>query len=120
MKQNNKRETGGAYERLAGEYLEKQGLCILEKNYRCSLGEIDLIARDGEYLVFVEVKYRTSFHQGYPVSAVNRNKQKKISRVARYYLLREVHSCEVPCRFDVVGIDRNGIHWIRNAFEEIV
>ena len=115
----NKRETGGCYEEIAAGFLEKQGLEILKKNYRCRLGEIDLIAMDGDYLVFVEVKYRTGFQQGYAVSAVNRNKQWRISRVANYFLMKEVHSCEIPCRFDVVGIDGNKIHWIRNAFEEI-
>ena len=56
----NKRRTGGCYEAAAAVYLEKQGLVILRKNYRCRSGEIDLIARDGRYLVFIEVKYRNT------------------------------------------------------------
>ena len=60
----NKRRTGGCYEAAAAAYLEKQGLVILRKNYRCRSGEIDLIARDGRYLVFIEVKYRNTAVSG--------------------------------------------------------
>ena len=67
----NKRQTGADQEVLAAVWLEKQGLRILEKNYRCRQGEIDLIARDGRYLVFVEVKYRKGIHTGHPSEAVD-------------------------------------------------
>ena len=67
----NTRSTGSCYERKAADYLKQQGLFILRYNYRCRFGEIDLIARDGEYLVFVEVKYRKDNSSGYSLAAVN-------------------------------------------------
>lgn len=113
---NNTRNTGTSYERKAAEYLEQQGLVILKHNYRCRQGEIDLIARDKEYLVFVEVKYRSQNRAGYSLDAVNPAKQKKISKVARYFLATEYHCTEIPCRFDVIGIDGGCLHWIKDAF----
>ena len=80
----NTRSTGSCYERKAADYLKQQGLFILRYNYRCRFGEIDLIARDGEYLVFVEVKYRKDNSSGYSLAAVNPAKQKTICKVARY------------------------------------
>ena len=74
----NTRSTGSCYERKAADYLKQQGLFILRYNYRCRFGEIDLIARDGEYLVFVEVKYRKDNSSGYSLAAVNPAKQKTI------------------------------------------
>ena len=113
---SNTRNTGTSYERKAAEYLEQQGLVILKHNYRCRQGEIDLIARDKEYLVFVEVKYRSQNRAGYSLDAVNPAKQKKISKVARYFLAAEYHCTEIPCRFDVIGIDGGCPHWIKDAF----
>ena len=113
---SNTRNTGTSYERKAAEYLEQQGLVILKHNYRCRQGEIDLIARDKEYLVFVEVKYRSQNRAGYSLDAVNPAKQKKISKVARYFLAAEYHCSEIPCRFDVIGIDGGCLHWIKDAF----
>lgn len=116
MKQNS-RKIGNLYERKAAEYLEKQGLTILERNYRCRQGEIDLIAQDKGYLVFVEVKYRSGKSAGDSLEAVDQRKQKVISEVARYYLAVKCHSSEIPCRFDVIGIDGERSSWIKNAFE---
>ncbi len=116
MKQN-KRKTGTIYETIAAEYLQEKGLAILERNFRCRMGEIDLIAKDGRYFVFVEVKYRSGRQSGYSIAAVNQTKQKTIVNVAKVYLLRKGASLETPCRFDVVGIDGNRIQWIPNAFE---
>lgn len=115
----NRRQTGARYENLAAEYLESRGLFILERNYRCRQGEIDLIARDGEFLVFVEVKYRQGKEKGTSLEAVDRRKQRQICRTARYYLACSVGSMDVSCRFDVVGIDgkEEKISWIKNAFD---
>ena len=88
----NTRSTGSCYERKAADYLKQQGLFILRYNYRCRFGEIDLIARDGEYLVFVEVKYRKDNSSGYSLAAVNPAKQKTICKVARYFLTVEYHN----------------------------
>lgn len=96
--------------------MREKGLKILEMNFRCRMGEIDLIARDGRYLVFVEVKYRSTGNQGGAVDAVGREKQRAISKVAAYYLLTHCKSMDIPCRFDVIGIEGEEIQWIQNAF----
>lgn len=113
----NQREIGSKYEHVAGNYLEQQGYKILEYNYRCRRGEIDMIAQDGEYLVFCEVKYRKGGMAGSAVEAVDVYKQRKLWKTAEYYLLR--HGLyHVPCRFDVIGIEDNRIDLVKNAFED--
>lgn len=115
LRQNNRR-TGAVYELAAGYYLEQQGYEILEYNYRCSRGEIDVIAKDGEFLVFCEVKYRRTGEKGSPLEAVDRRKQRTIYQCAEYYMIRN-HLKEIPCRFDVIGVEGNQITLIKNAFE---
>ena len=88
-----------------------------ERNFRCRSGEIDLVAQDGRYLVFIEVKYRKNGKSGSPFSAVGREKQRIISKVAMFYLIAHGYRELPPCRFDVVGIDGENIHWIKNAFD---
>lgn len=112
----NLRQRGAAYEALAAEYLVKEGYRIVTSNFRCRSGEIDLIAREGDTLVFVEVKYRADARGGGPFCAVNYGKQRRISRVAAFYLLRMGIPQDQPCRFDVVGITGHEIRLIRNAF----
>lgn len=111
----NKRSRGSEYEKKAAEYLKASGLRICEMNYRCRLGEIDIIARDGRYLVFAEVKYRMDTGKGFPQEAVDYRKQRKISQVADYYLMCK-GSMDIPCRFDVIAILGNEIRWIKDAF----
>ena len=82
----NCRQKGKFYERIAAAYLQEQGLEMIEQNFFCPIGEIDLIAREDTCLVFVEVKYRSSLQKGYPVEAVSFSKQKRIYRVAQWYL----------------------------------
>ena len=110
-------EIGRKYEEKAAELLEKQGYFILERNYRCKQGEIDLIGKEGEYLCFIEVKYRSGLSYGSPLEAVTKAKQRKISRTALYYLTKEGYPEDTPCRFDVVGISSDRAELIRNAFE---
>ena len=112
----NRRETGSRYEELAAASLIRMGFEILEQNYRCRLGEIDLIARDGRYLVFLEVKYRSSGLSGDPAEAVDRKKQRRIIQAARYYLLTHGLGEDTPCRFDVAAILGEEMHLIRDAF----
>lgn len=106
-------------ERLAASYITKQGYRIIRKNYKTRIGEIDLIAMDGDTLVFIEVKTRESLVYGHPHESVNRRKKSKISSVASLYLktLEEIP----PCRFDVVSVYSNGsrpeLEIIRDAFE---
>lgn len=113
----NKRTVGSTYEKLAGAFLEQNGYEILEYNFRCRLGEIDLIAKDEDYLVFAEVKYRKTAEQGTPALAVNRKKQQTISKVAAYYCLIHGMGEATPCRFDVVSVCGKEIKVIKNAFE---
>ena len=114
--QASSKRTGLYYETQAAAFLEKQGYKILERNFRCSAGEIDLIAREGEYLCFVEVKYRSKREAGTPEEAVDGKKQKRISRAALYYLMRQGLGDTTPCRFDVVGIRPEEIRVTKNAF----
>lgn len=114
----NKRQIGKEKERLAGAYLEKNGYKIIEYNYRCKQGEIDIIAKDEEYLVFCEVKYRSSAKSGTPFEAVDYKKQRIISRCALFYVTER--SMEyLPCRFDVVGVTDKDVQVLKNAFEYI-
>lgn len=114
----NKRETGARYERRAGAYLAEQGYEILEYNYRCRMGEIDIIARDGEYLVFCEVKYRSDDISGHPAEAVDFSKQRVISKCAMFYLTSHGLS-DTACRFDVVSYEGDTVTLFPNAFDYI-
>lgn len=114
----NNRETGSYYERMAGVYLTEKGYEILEYNYRCRLGEIDIIARDGDYLVFCEVKYRADDRKGTPAEAVDYAKQRAISKSALYYMTVNGID-EIPCRFDVVSIEDDRIILYQNAFDYV-
>ena len=111
----NKRQTGAKYEQAAGFYLEQLGYEIIEYNYRCRFGEIDIIAKDGSYLVFCEVKYRSDRRKGGALAAVDARKQQIIFRRAMFYLT-ERHLGDVPCRFDVIGVEKSKITHITNAF----
>lgn len=124
-RKRNNRQTGARYERAAGAYLESLGYRILEYNYRCRQGEIDIIARDGEYLVFCEVKFRSGLSGGRPEEAVDMRKQRVISKCALQYITAHGLSY-MPCRFDVAGILGSGegeeaasstIHLYKNAFD---
>lgn len=114
----NKRNVGARYEREAGAYLEKLGYQIIAYNYRCKMGEIDLIAKDGTCLVFCEVKYRSGEEKGHPVEAVGYRKQRVISKCAMYYLM-EHGLTDVACRFDVVGVAGGEMVHLKNAFDYI-
>jgi len=116
MTKQNKRETGSKYEKIAADYLTKEGYEILEMNYRCRNGEIDLIAKDGDYLVFCEVKYRSNSLKGHSLEAVDWKKQRRIIGCAQFYLMKHALE-EWPIRFDVVGIYGEEICLIKDAFE---
>lgn len=118
MKKANNRQTGARYEREAAAYLERQGYRILEYNYRCKMGEIDLIAKDGISLVFCEVKYRKGTECGHPEEAVDVRKQRILSKCAMYYLM-EHGLMDSACRFDVVSIEGDKLTHYRNAFDYI-
>ena len=117
-KQNN-RSIGTRYEGLAEDYLRKQGCEIIEKNFRCRSGEIDIIFRDGDYLVFGEVKYRRTDEKALPQDAVNSRKQYKICRVSDFYRQSHHLSDEIYMRYDVIAILGDEITWYRNAFSYV-
>lgn len=112
----NKRNIGAQKEALALEYLQQQGVRILDTNFYFYGGELDIVAMDGEYLCFIEVKYRKNTSYGYPEEAVTPAKQRKIFQGARQYLHYKHYPEDTPCRFDVIAIYREEITWIRNAF----
>ena len=107
-------------EQAAEQFLRRLRYTIVERNYRCPLGEVDLVALDGRMLVFVEVKTRTTETRGAPFEAVNRRKQRQIARTAQYFIsqhrLHDRHA-----RFDVVGVWREGDRFtcevVRGAFD---
>jgi putative endonuclease len=109
---------GRSAEEQARRHLEQRGMRLLESNYRCKLGEIDLIMQDGEALVFVEVRYRKSDLFGSALESVTAEKQGRLLATANHYLQR--NRASAPCRFDVVGITGQRadarIEWIKDAF----
>jgi len=117
---NTRQQFGKKSESIAARHLKKNGYRILHQNYRTKLGEIDIIAKDKDTIVFVEVKARRSDHFGDPKWAVTPKKQRKISMVALYYLKAMKQSNE-KARFDVVSIrsanDNPEIEIVKNAFE---
>lgn len=110
---------GKAYEDLACRYLQQQGLRLLERNFRCRGGELDLIMREREFLVFVEVRSRRSTRYGSAAETVTLRKQRRLARAAALYLQR--YRIDAPCRFDIVAIDTSHpeplLRWIKNAFQ---
>lgn len=113
----NKREIGSSYEDKAEEYLRQLGFEVLERNFRCKTGEIDIIAKEENYLVFVEVKYRRDDRLGLPQEAVDVRKQQKICRTSDYYRMKKKLGEETPVRFDVVWVLGKRTELIRNAFD---
>ena len=113
----NKRSIGSEKETLAVEYLKEQGAIVLTQNFYFRGGELDIVAKDEEYLCFIEVKYRKSAAHGVPEAAVTMAKQKKIIQGARVYLYKNKLPESTPCRFDVISVKNEKITWIKNAFE---
>lgn len=113
----NKRKIGSTQEEKAEQFLKEQNYYIIERNFYCRSGEIDIIAKDGEYLVFIEVKYRSSADKGTPEEAVHARKIRSIVHTARFYMLRHGIPEDTPCRFDVVVIFQEEIRIIKDAFE---
>ena len=109
---------GAGAERDAERFLERHGLAIVARNYRTRFGEIDLVARDGATLVFVEVRLRSSDRFGGGAESIGAHKRRRIVAAARHYLARV--RPEPPCRFDVVTLDGGAPEWLRAAFDAVV
>ena len=112
----NKRSLGSEKEELAINFLKEQGAVLLAKNFYFRGGELDLVVKDGEYICFVEVKYRKSKCYGAPEEAVTTAKQKKIIQGAKVFLYQNHYATDTPCRFDVISVYREEITWIKDAF----
>jgi putative endonuclease len=109
---------GLAAEETARQYLITQGLTWVESNFRCRLGEIDLVMRDKDYWVFVEVRARTSSAYGSALESVHYRKQQKLLKTASFYLTAHKLHNQAKVRFDVISIEgkKTDIRWISNAF----
>ncbi|MBY6018528.1 YraN family protein [Halomonas denitrificans] len=109
------RQQGQQAEDAAEHYLQQQGLTPVARNVQCRFGELDLVMRQGNTLVFIEVKYRRNSAFGGAAAAVTATKQRKLRLTADWYLQQQGLS-QYPCRFDVVAIEGDTINWIQNAF----
>jgi len=110
-------KTGAQAEQLAAQYLQRQGLKLLQMNYACRHGEIDLVLQEGETLVFAEVRLRSNATFGGAAASIDARKQAKLLRTAQHYLSRLQRI--PPCRFDAILLrtnDSNHIEWIKSAF----
>ena len=111
-------EIGAAAETAALIFLESQGLKCRERNYRCKMGELDLIMQDGAYRVFVEVRKRSHQQFGSGLDSITQHKQQRLYRAATHYLLEKNLYDKIDCRFDIISMNEfDEIDWIKNAFE---
>lgn len=121
---NSKKKAGRQAELFARNYLKKHGLILIEQNYYCRKGEIDLIMQDDTHLVFIEVKFRSNESHGSGADAVTYQKQQKIISAARHYLYQNKLTESVCSRFDVISMTLHkrlikktyDIQWLKNAF----
>ncbi|NNG24951.1 YraN family protein [Telluria aromaticivorans] len=104
---------GRSWEQAALLHLKRQGLVLAEENFRCKGGEIDLVMRDGDTFVFVEVRQRADTEHGGAAASITPPKIRRLVRAAQCYLLR--FSTTPPCRFDVVAIDGSHIEWLQDV-----
>lgn len=118
---NRRQQYGRQGEAKAARFLKKKGYAVIQQNYRTKTGEIDIIAKDGDTLVFVEVKSRQSDAYGSAKASITRDKQARITRTALYYM-KETRQAIVSARFDVVLLDGTGdrIAHYPNAFEAVL
>ncbi len=113
------RKQGQYAEMLARKYLQARGLTLITSNYEKPYGEVDLIMREQETLVFTEVRARKDFDSGHPFETVTKDKQHRIIRVARQYLSEFADYDHTECRFDIIAVNLSNdeIEWLQDAFE---
>ena len=111
----NTRKSGIEGENIAVEYLKKQGYQILERNFSTKIGELDIIAKDKDTIVFVEVKTRENTKFGQPIESITPQKVRNIIRTAQWYLSAK-RKYNSPCRFDVIEVLRGEVKHVENAF----
>jgi putative endonuclease len=115
LKLSAKQRQGQGWEQQAQLHLQKHGLRLVEANFRCKGGEIDLIMRDGAALVFVEVRQRADRRHGGAAASVTPAKIRRLVRAAQWYLARL--PVMPACRFDLVAIDGDQLEWLRNVID---
>ena len=108
---------GSGAEARALEYLQGQGLRLLARNWRCKLGELDLVMQDGDTVAVIEVRSRSRTDYGAAAETVDHRKQAKLVRATRLWLARRPELAEQPLRFDVVTLDAGALEWRREAFD---
>ncbi len=122
-KLKNKREIGESLEDFALKFIQNHGLRIVTKNYFCKMGEIDIIARDEQNFVFIEVRYRSSDAFGGSEASVGKKKQRRIILAAAHYLQKNGLNNKTACRFDVVAltgkVTQLKYNWIKGAFDAV-
>ena len=116
MKVIPKLHIGHLAEKKACDFLLAKGLHLIDRNYHCHCGEIDLIMHDKDDIVFIEVRSRMSSNYGSAIESINKNKQQKLIKSAKLYLQKRNWFEKVNCRFDVIGISQTHCEWIKNAF----
>lgn len=120
---SSRQESGQSAENLACKHLEQQGFSLVARNWRCKLGELDLIMLDGKTLVFVEVRYRKHLAWGGALESVDMRKRGKLILAAQHFLQSETRWSKAACRFDVVAIEPTAtggtprLNWLKNAFD---
>lgn len=112
------RQTARAGEQIAAQYLSQKGCTVLHRNWRCAYGEVDIIAQEGDILLFVEVKARHNIEYTLPRESVDERKQARLRQCAELYL--SLFCPDAPCRFDVVEVwwqsGKAYVRWLREAF----
>ena len=108
---------GARNEEYTADYLRQNGFRILEQNFRCKLGEIDIIASKGRVIHIIEVKYRSNYRYGSPLSAVDYRKRKRVSNAASYYMYCRRLPTDTPISFDVAAVSDRSIELYENVFE---
>lgn len=116
------RQSGQAAEQQALDYLQEQGLTLLQRNWMCKGGELDLVMVDGDTVVFVEVRYRRHAQWGGALESIDARKRSRLILAAQQFLQTESLWQDSPCRFDVVALEGNArlgqpVQWLTNAFE---
>jgi len=111
-----RKKLGNLAEQRACQFLQAQGLELITQNYRTKCGEIDLIMRDSEEIVFVEVRSRAKNDYGTPIESINKNKQQKMIKTSLIFLQQRNWLDKVNCRFDVIGVSHDNLEWIQDAF----
>ncbi|AET70074.1 TIGR00252 family protein [Desulfosporosinus orientis DSM 765] len=117
----NKQSLGKSGEELAANTIQESGLVIIQQNYRCPKGEMDIIALDGEVLVFIEVRTRRSAYRGWGEESITFKKAQRLQSIASFYLLQKRYTSWPSLRFDVIAIrwleDKSEVHWYKGALQ---